>query len=188
MELRLASTSPRRRHLLTAAGIAFELCEPGEEDVAGETGAPAELALARARRKARGARVAEGSVPVLGVDTVVDLDGRELGKAASVDAARAMLTALAGRQHRVHTAHCLWWPDRGHDADETASAVVRCRQPSPAELSRYLESGQWRGKAGSYGIQDEAQTFLELAGGAFDTVVGLHVAAVRRLLARGAGR
>lgn len=188
MDLHLASTSPRRRQLLEQAGFTFALCEPGVEHVAGEAAEPRQLALARARRKAGDApivtRDAMGGVPVLGVDTVVDLDGRELGKPKDRDAARAMLLTLAGRDHRVHTGHCL--VPGGSDREprtEVATATVRCRQPSPAELERYLESGQWQGKAGGYGIQDDEQGFLTLVDGPFDAVVGLHVEAVRRLLA-----
>ena len=54
------------------------------------------------------------------------------------------------------------------------------------QIESYLDTGQWRGKAGAYGIQDDAQGFLELADGPYDSVVGLHVAAVRRLLRRSA--
>src|SRR5262249_19249317 len=101
--------------------------------------------------------------------------------------AAAMLGALAGRIHRVHTAHCLCDRRRGVAVEELASAEVACRQPTAGELTAYLDSEQWRGKAGSYGIQDRAQSFLTLHGGAFDTVVGLHVDAVRRLLRALAG-
>jgi septum formation protein len=191
IDLHLASTSPRRSLLLTQAGIRFALCEPGPEYAGGggdhdhgETGDPAALAILRAARKALGARAPAGRVPVLGVDTVVDLDGEELGKPSDRAAAASMLARLAGRTHRVHTAHCLVVPGTAARAEELATAVVACRAPTAAELERYLASGQWRGKAGSYGIQDEAQSFLTLADGSFDTVVGLHVAAVMRLLRR----
>lgn len=187
-DLQLASTSPRRAELLAAAGLRFLLCEPGPEYAAGgdhdhgESGEPRALAVVRAARKARLARPAVAGVPVLGVDTVVDLDGVELGKPRDRDDAAALLRRLLGREHRVHTAHCLVRPG-GAVAEEVASASVRCRVPGDGELQRYLDSGQWRGKAGGYGLQDPAQTFLSLASGSFDTVVGLHVAAVRRLLA-----
>ncbi|MFK7743234.1 MAG: nucleoside triphosphate pyrophosphatase [Planctomycetota bacterium] len=197
-DLYLASQSPRRRELLTQAGLTFELVAPGAEyDAAGgehrsEAGEPTELAKRRAERKARGA-VADavvggrGGVPILAVDTVVDLDGVELGKPVDRGAAERSLRQLMGRSHRVHTAHYMLW--RGADggegaAYELASATVRCAQPPAQELERYLDSGAWRGKAGAYGIQDEAQQFLELVDGSFDAVVGLHVAAVRRMLAR----
>lgn len=182
VDLYLASTSPRRRALLQAAGIRFLLCEPGIEDQDGEVGEPRELALARAQRKAHGAIVADRSIAVLGVDTVVDVDGCELGKPRDVEAARSMLGTLLGRSHRVHTAHCLVSLADGRSVQEVATSVVSCRQPTDEEFERYLASGEWRGKAGSYGIQDVAQSFLTLSDGAFDTVVGLHVEAVRRLL------
>ena len=188
LDLYLASKSPRRRALLTDAGIRFELCEPGAEYVDGrsehgcEAGDPRGLCEQRARRKARGAAIEERRAPVLGVDTVVDLDGCELGKAEDRAAAEAMLRRLAGSTHAVHTAHCL--VARGHEFEETVTATVRCELVADAPLAAYLDSGQWRGKAGAYGIQDEAQGFLRLAAGPYDSVVGLHVAAVRRLLQR----
>lgn len=187
----LASTSPRRAGLLAAAGIPFALCAPGPEYACGgddhthgEVGEPRALALARARRKAEGAAPPDPRIPVLGVDTVVDLGGSELGKPRDRADAERLQRALAGRTHEVHTAHVLVLHRDGRSAEELATATVRCRVPEEAELQRYLDSGQWRGKAGAYGIQDEAQTFLAVAAGSYDTVVGLHVAAVQRLLRR----
>lgn len=187
--LLLASTSPRRRQLLTAAGIAFALCEPGPEYEAGgdfdhgETGRPEQLAAARARRKAQGATGTPRGGLVLGVDTVVDLDGLELGKAQDREQAERSLRRLLGREHAVHTAHCLVRTDDGWCSERLTTARVRFAAASDAELARYLDSEHWRGKAGAYGIQDEAQSFIELAHGELDTVIGLSIAAVRELLA-----
>ena len=190
-ELYLASTSPRRAALLRAAGVRFQLCEPGPEYAPGEghehtslAGDPAAHAVERARRKGEGAAAPDPRVPVLAVDTVVDLDGVELGKPGDAAAAEAMLRRLAGREHRVHTAHWLRVSATGRVVEQIASATVRCGQPDERLLRRYLDSGQWRGKAGSYGVQDDAQSFFRVVDGSFDTVVGLHVAAVRALLAR----
>lgn len=190
-DLYLASTSPRRRALLQQAAITFELCEPGPEYVdagidehGSEAGDPAAHALARAVRKATGSRSPNPRVPVLGVDTVVDLEGEELGKPRSREHAEEMLRRLAGRRHRVHTAHCLFVPAGAFCATLVTHATVTCGTPSPTDLARYLDSGEWHGKAGSYGIQDGAQHFLAVADGAFDTVLGMHVPAVRELLAQ----
>lgn len=195
LDLYLASTSPRRRDLLHAAGLRFELCEPGPEYAPGdagehesEAGDPAAHAVMRARRKGLGARPPSTEVPVLAVDTVVDLDGVELGKPRDAAAAERMLRGLMGRTHRVHTAHSLSLPAEGWHRELLTSATVRCGQAPDGELQRYLDSGQWRGKAGSYGLQDPAQDFFALLDGAFDTVVGLHVPAVRALLAALRGR
>jgi septum formation protein len=176
----LASTSPRRRALLEAAGIAFELGVPGPEPDA--SGPPRERARARARSKAENAVRPQRDVWLLGVDTVVEVDGTELGKPRDRRDAAAMLRRLCGRMHLVHTAHCLVDGRTGARREEVASAVVAARAASAAELDGYLDSGEWQGKAGGYGIQDRSQSFLTVVEGAFDTVVGLHVAAVRRLL------
>ncbi|MBL8736010.1 MAG: Maf family protein [Planctomycetes bacterium] len=189
LDLYLASTSPRRRALLEQAGIRFAVCEPGPEYLPGaagefvsEPGEPAAHAIERAARKALGAIVPDPRIPVLAVDTVVDLDGEELGKPADREQAEGMLRRLAGRRHAVHTAHCLWLPASGARSEALHSAVVACGPLDTKRLARYLDSGQWRGKAGSYGVQDDTQDFFRLVEGSFDTVVGLHVPAVRALL------
>ena len=189
LDLYLASKSPRRRELLTVAQLHFAVCEPGEEYVGGasehdsEFGDPRNLALMRARRKALGAVAVVEQVPILAVDTVVDLHGCELGKAVDREAAAAYLARLAGHRHQVHTAHCLFLPSSADAVfEEVSSSVVACEEPTDQQVARYLDSMQWQGKAGGYGIQDSAQDFLRLASGEYDTVVGLHVPAVRRLL------
>ncbi|MHC5065563.1 MAG: Maf family protein, partial [Planctomycetota bacterium] len=103
--LYLASTSPRRHSILESAGIPFTPIEPGEEPLA--SGTPMELARIRARAKGRGARVPEPGALILAVDTVVDLDGCELGKPEDRQDAERMLRALSGREHLVHSAICL---------------------------------------------------------------------------------
>ena len=93
-----------------------------------------------------------------------------------------MLARLVGRAHAVHTAHCLIVD--GREWTELVTASVLCADVSEACLSAYLDTGQWRGKAGGYGIQDPEQDFLTIERGSFDAVVGLYVPAVRRLLRR----
>lgn len=193
LDLQLASTSPRRRDLLTAAGLRFALCEPGPEyqdggdEHASVAGDPRAHAIARATAKGEGAVAVDRDAPILAVDTVVDLDGRELGKPRDVAEAEAMLAALAGRAHRVHTAHFLRHDASGFRGLRVATSEVVCGVPDAAALQRYLASGQWRGKAGSYGVQDDAQSFFAVRSGRYDTVVGLSVAAVQELLAEWRG-
>jgi len=187
LDLYLASKSPRRHQLLTAAGVRFEVCPPGAEyagrahEYAAEAGDPRDLCRARAARKARGASAPDDRAPVLAVDTVVDLDGEELGKASDRAAADALLRRLAGRVHRVHTAHCIVWG--AAERAELVSATVRCDELDGDAMRDYLDTGQWQGKAGAYGIQDDGQSFLHLEAGPFDAVVGLHVETVRALVA-----
>lgn len=182
--LLLASTSPRRRDLLAEAGLEFTVIPPGPE--ARGRGRPDQLALLRARGKASGVVVDEGLI--LGVDTVVDLDGEELGKPADRDAARTMLQRLSGKTHLVHTGHCLLSRPDGSRAEALSTSTVSVRAIPPSELEAFLDGGTWRGKAGAYGIQDPGTEFVELVAGDLDTVVGLSVAAVRDLVLELEGR
>ncbi len=181
--LYLASTSPRRCALLDEAGIDFVVVTPGPEPTG--HGSPLARAQLRARSKALGAAVPLGapSGTVLGVDTVVEVDGDELGKPLDRAEAAAMLMRLAGREHLVHTAHCL----RPHPATPTwltehvATARVAFAALDAAAIEAYLATGEWEGKAGGYAIQGAAGAFCTLVEGERDVVIGLSVAAVRSL-------
>ena len=186
--LYLASTSPRRSALLTAARCEFEPVEPGDEPRG--DGDPSE----RARQRAIG-KAAEAVLPpsagngalVLGVDTVVDLDGEELGKPDSVATAEAMIRRLAGSIHQVHSGHALVRiGSDGRRVTEAAVATARvgCASISDEELRAYLSTGLWQGKAGAYGIQDDACWFMRLIDGDEDTVIGLSLRMFHRLLVR----
>jgi septum formation protein len=179
--LLLASTSPRRHELLRAAGIAFELHPPGAEPP-GE-GSPEERARLRARQKALDAPLPAVPAGILGVDTVVAVGAREFGKPSDREDAARMLRALSGGEHRVLTAHCLVRLPERVIAEQLAVARVACAVLDERQIDAYLDSGEWRGKAGAYGIQGQAAAFLRLVEGELDTVIGLHVAAVRALLA-----
>ncbi len=185
-QLYLASTSPRRRDLLRQAGLEFILHPPGPEPAG--FGSPAELALLRAREKALGAPVPATPGWILGVDTVVGLGGEEFGKPRdAVDAAR-ILRALRGREHSVFSGHALAEShpkgagERLVVKTELAEARVFCRAFSEQELDHYLATGDWSDKAGAYGIQGAAGSFMSLRDGALDTVIGVHIPAVQVLL------
>lgn len=178
----LASASPRRRELLTAAGFIFEV------DVADvdETRHPGEPAGAYVRRvafaKAQTVASRRPDAMVLGADTVVVLDEEVLGKPVDdADAAR-MLTALSGRDHRVLTAVALVGP--GTSVDTIEETLVWVHVLTPADITAYVESGEPRDKAGAYGIQGRASRFIHKIEGSYTNVVGLPVAAVDRLLRR----
>lgn len=178
--LYLASTSARRHQLLRDAGIPYVEASPGPEPRF--SGEPLAVARLRAESKACGARVDGEAGWILGVDTVVDLDGLELGKAADVDAARKTLSSLSGRTHLVHTALHLVSHPGGRILAGAASARVRCEELSAARIEAFLATGTWRGKAGAYGLQDPECDFMVLEQGQADTVIGLPVAELRRLL------
>lgn len=180
--LYLASQSPQRATLLRQASLAFtvvaSVCD--EDTIAAAD--PAALAVARACGKAQGALAVPPGALVLGADTVVALGAEILGNPADPREAGAMLARLSGSRHHVHTGHCLWRVGGGVRS-LVASATVAMRQLSAAEIATYAASGEGVGKAGGYALQAGADRFARLLDGDFDTVVGLHLAAVRTLLA-----
>ena len=121
---------------------------------------------------------------VLVADTTVGLGRRILGKPADASEAASFLLALSGRRHRVVTAVNLRRGDRIWSRDVTT--IVKMRQLAEDELSAYLRSGEWQGKAGAYGIQGPAGAFIPWIRGSFTGVVGLPLSETAGLL-RAAG-
>jgi septum formation protein len=170
--LTLASRSPQRRALLTQLGVVFEVVEPAYDEVDAPGLGAAELARHHAVGKAR-------SVPgaaVLGVDTVVEVDGDVLGKPTAEDEAAAMIRRLSGREHRVHSGLCLIV----HGAEHTRSAVstVRFRALDDDDVRWYVDTGEWRERAGGYAVQGRGAALVEAVDGDYTNVVGLPVAAL----------
>lgn len=125
---------------------------------------------------------------ILACDTLSEIDGEALGKAADESEARQMLQRLSGRTHRVVTGVCLWRkspPANGITAEPpvTASAesILAMGDLTPDFLEWYLASGLWRGKAGACGFQDERLP-LRLVSGSPSNVVGLPVELIRKML------
>ncbi|MFP3937381.1 MAG: Maf family protein [Phycisphaerae bacterium] len=181
----LASSSPRRKQLLQEAGIAFEAVSPpvAEPVDACERLSPARLAEALAYFKARSVAEDRPDALILGADTVVSVSGELLGKPADADDARRMLGMLSGTRQSVITGVALLGAERRCIASETT--YVTMREISDHELEQYLTSGEWRGKAGAYAIQETADRFVTSVEGSFSNVVGLPVELVSRLLRLG---
>jgi septum formation protein len=188
-KLVLASGSPRRRELLAEAGYRFEVIAPPEDvecGVCSETG-PAGFVVELALRKAQSVARHLESDPahhdriILAADTVAECDGFILGKPRDEEDARAMLSRLSGREHRVYSGVCLW--RMGADAARTRVAVTRLRMDdlSNEELDAYLESGQWEGKAGAFGYQDRLG-WVHVIDGSETNVVGLPMETVTEML------
>lgn len=176
----LASASPRRLELLAQIGVAPDRVTPADVDEssrAKET--PRELARRLAAMK-RDAVHAPGQF-TLAADTVVALGRRVLGKPADEAEARRFLELLSGRNHRVITAVAVAAPDGRVAAREVETRVVLKRLSEP-EIAAYLDSGEWRGKAGSYGVQGLAGGFIPTIVGSYSAVVGLPLYETRALL------
>ena len=176
----LGSGSPRRRELLAQIGIAADDIRPPDID---EDPRPGELprpyCVRLAREKAQ-AVTTEADDIVLSADTTVALGRRILGKPADAAEAAAFLFALSGRRHRVVTAVAVRRGDRVWERDVVSQ--VRMKSLSNDEVNAYLATGDWRGKAGGYGIQGPAGAFIPWISGSFPAVVGLPLTETAGLL------
>jgi nucleoside triphosphate pyrophosphatase len=186
MRLVLASASPRRLELLARIGLTPDAIVPAEID---ETPRRRELPVVYARRmaaeKAAVVAEAEAGALILAADTVVAVGRRILPKAETEEEARAALSLLSGRRHRVHSAVTLI--DAGGAARHRLSTSIVAFKPlSEAELAAYLACGEWRGKAGGYAIQGRAEALVRAVSGSHSGVVGLPLYETRALL-RAAG-
>jgi len=182
----LASASPRRLELLHQIGIRPDRIVPAEID---ETPLRGELPVAYARRVAAAKAVTvvarHPGAFVLAADTVVACGRRILPKAEDEATARACLSLLSGRRHRVLGAVELVAPD-GRLSRRLVTTVVRFNRLTAEEIAGYLASGEWQGKAGGYAIQGRAAAFAPAIIGSYSNVVGLPLAETSAML-RGLG-
>lgn len=183
MRLVLASRSPQRKMLLDLLGIPFRVVvSDHDEDL--HDGDPVTTVEANARGKAKDVltrtRLAAGEL-VLGVDTVVVLEGRVLGKASGADEAARYLTALAGRRHEVYSGLHLG-DGRGSFTGHAVTAVT-FRELSRADVERYVASEEWRERAGAYAIQGLGSALVAAVDGDYFNVVGLPVSLLVTALA-----
>ena len=169
----LASASPRRLALLRQLGVEPDLVEPAEIDETPRRGElPRALAARLAATKAEAVATRHPGTFVLGADTVVACGRRCLPKPEDEGEARACLALLSGRRHRVLGGLAVIAPD-GRRAARLVVTTVAFKRLSEAETAAYLESGEWRGKAGGYAVQGRAAAFVRFLSGSYSNVVGL---------------
>ncbi len=182
----LASASPQRRAILERLGVAFAVRPSGVVEI--EEGDPAQVAVENALRKARAvyaqvmsvnAPGAEPGTPVLGVDTVVALDGSLYGKPADERHARETLRALSGATHTVISGIALLVS--GEERTALASTEVTFRALDEALIDWYVTTGEWRERAGGYAIQGAGAALVREVQGDYENVVGLPVATLQDL-------
>jgi septum formation protein len=169
----LASTSPQRRAILEQLGLPFEVVPPTYEEAGDD---PVEHAAGKARS------VEGGERPVLGVDTLVVLDGEVLGKPATAGEAEAMLERLGGRTHEVVSGLCL--RTQAWEELHRETTRVTFRELTARDLAAYVAAGEWEGRAGAYAIQGLGAALVERVEGDYLNVVGLPAALLVRLLAK----
>ena len=189
-EVILASSSPRRRELLNAAGVKFTVrtpVTPVDESLEPDLAAnPEEAAKKLAERKA-GAVIQEvlaenytGMLIVIGADTMVVLDGKIFGKPRSASDGKHMLRQLSGRTHEVITAVSVWMVAAPNAEDVSLGfrtfadiSHVTFRDLTDEEITDYLRKGESFDKAGAYAIQGEGAALVDHYDGSLDTIIGL---------------
>lgn len=175
----LASGSPRRRDILTALGLAFDVRPPDIDETLRSGEGAAEAARRLAEQKAAAVE-AETEDLVIAADTIVVLDGELLGKPAGPSHAAAMLGRLAGRAHEVITGLALRY---GAETRSVAALTsVTFRSLDREEIAAYVATGEPLDKAGAYGIQGFGSALVERIEGDFFNVMGLPVPALLALL------
>lgn len=180
MPLVLASASPRRAELLTAAGFAFTVAHADIDETPRPGEAPAAYVQRLAVGKAQAVAARQPEALVLGADTTVVVDGDILAKPADAADAAAMLRRLAGRAHEVLTGVAL----AGPAATRVALGTTRVwfAPMTEADIATYVATGEPMDKAGAYGIQGWAARFVTRIEGSYSNVVGLPVAVVHGLI------
>lgn len=176
----LASASPRRRELLTVAGVDFTVIVKDVDESIPEGTPPAEAAVMTAKKKALAVAAEHPESIVIGADTIVVIGGRILGKPADKADACAMLRLLSGREHKVITGVCL--ANGGEVNCFSKTSIVKFYELSDAEIEAYVNTLEPMDKAGSYGIQGKGCTLVESISGDYFNIVGLPVASTVRAL------
>jgi septum formation protein len=187
-----ASQSPQRAMLLRQAGVTFTVVPSTGDEETVAAAHPQRLAIERAQVKARGAvlpAVAPGAGPadgvILGADTVVALGTTVFGKPADDADARRILRCLQGTTHSVLTGHhaiVVRGGMRGAEASGLSVARVTMRSMTDADIDAYIATGEHRGRAGAYAIQETGDRFVIDVEGSWGTVVGLSITTVAKLV------
>ncbi|PVZ79498.1 septum formation inhibitor Maf [Serratia sp. S1B] len=170
--LYLASTSPRRRELLTLLGISFDVILTHTQEQRHENETAENYVCRLAQDKARaGVLLVPPDRPVLGADTIVVLDGQILEKPHDEQHAAQMLAALSGKQHQVMTAVAI--ADQHDVLCQRVVTDVTFRTLLPQDIRDYIATGEPMDKAGAYGIQGKGGCFVRTITGSYHAVVGL---------------
>ena len=181
-KLILASQSPRRKHLLAEAGISVDqVIAANIDETPLKNERPVDYVLRISREKAIAVFSEQSGQFVLSADTAVLCGQRILPKAETVEEARRCLELLSGRSHRVYGGICLYLPNGGWRTKLSVSRV-KFRTLGLVDKDAYLQSGEWKGKAGGYAIQGRAGLYVRQITGSYSNIVGLDMHKVAGLL------
>lgn len=176
----LASASPRRKELLTLAGIDFTVQQADIEEKIAPDLKPFEVVEQLAFQKASAVAEKSKDCIVIGSDTVVSLDNKILGKPKSENEAKEMLKLLSGKTHKVYTGVAIISDEKNVSFYEETE--VEFYELTDREIADYVATGEPMDKAGAYGIQGKGCVLIKRINGDYFNVVGLPVARLYREL------
>jgi septum formation protein len=179
----LASASPARRRLLSAAGIDAEVVVSGFDESTVDHSDPALLCLTLARAKAESVAAGVADGLVLGCDSVLEFDGAALGKPADAAEATRRWYAMRGRHGVLHTGHCLVHAGTGKRAEAVAGTTVHFADLTDEEVAAYVGTGEPLRVAGAFTIDGLGSQFIESIEGDHGNVIGLSLPLLRHLAA-----
>jgi septum formation protein len=182
----LASASPRRRLLLEQAGYTFDVVPSKVDESAfdNENVTSEQYASRLALAKAQDVAAIFPNAPVVGSDTVVDLDGEIIGKPDDSAHAERITRKLFSKPHKVITGLAVLCIEKNIEIVQSDTTVVYPKKLTEAQIAEHIRKGDWQGKAGAYGIQETGDEFVERLEGSFTNVMGLPMELIRNLLSR----
>lgn len=180
----LASQSPRRRELLSLITEDFRIIPAKGEEILPENISPENAVLTLSEKKADEIFAEHKDELILAADTIVAIDGKILGKPRDENDAFSMLKTLSGRAHEVFTGVCAVFPN-GEKERFFEETKVLFYPLSDEEIKAYIKTGEPMDKAGAYGIQGKGALLVKRIDGDYYNVMGLPVAKLSRVIARG---
>lgn len=177
----LASTSPRRYELLSLLDIPFSVLSINIPEIKGEKESPVDYVIRLSKEKSQASsNPSLLPIPIIGADTIGVVDDTVLEKPKDERDAKRMLKMLSGKTHTVYTGVTINY--QNSLISKSFETYVTFRHLSDAEIDSYLSSGDYRDKAGAYGIQGRAGAFVTHINGSYHSVMGLPTAQVREML------
>jgi len=182
MHILLASTSPRRRELLSLLEVPFSIVPPTGDELLSPHLSPSEQTRQLALDKAQSVASQHPQDLVIGSDTVIEIEGRLLGKPEDLQEAKRMLGVLRGQSHQVHTGVAIIQQSINVVIDLVETARVWFKAFDEQMLQSYLDTEESMGKAGAYSIQGAGAQLIEKIEGDYPTIVGFPLWRTAKLL------